>query len=59
MWAARSLIALLSPGFGFHLSPLAPYGSLRIWCCGGGALMGASGPKARIVMTPSPGVEQL
>ena len=33
MRAARSLIALLSPGFGFHLSPLAPYGSLRLCCC--------------------------
>ena len=32
MRAARSLIALLSPGFGFHLSPLAPYGSLRLCC---------------------------
>ena len=29
MWAARSLIALLSPGFGFHFSPLARFASLR------------------------------
>ena len=29
MWAAHSLIALLSPGFGFHLSPLARFASLR------------------------------